>query len=285
MITSRIFGGLGNQLFQYAAGRALALQNGDALQLDARLAGPGTHASYALDHFNIAAGPASPSDLPPAKDQPVRYAMWRAFGRNPKFEREKGLGLNPRFFDLRGDVYLHGYWQSELYFNKIEPQLREDLRIVTPPSDENTRWLADIGGVTAVSLHVRRGDYLAGGASNASLGTCDAAYYQRALDTVAAKVGEDLVVFVFSDDPDWARNNLEFSFETRFAGHNGSDKHYEDLRLISACDHNVIANSTFSWWGAWLNANPQKCVVAPTKWFNTDSDKNPDVIPASWQRV
>ncbi len=285
MITSRIFGGLGNQLFQYAAGRALALVGNDQLQLDTRLVPEAQHGAYALKHFNIAAAPASSDQLPPSKDKPVRYGLWRKFGRSPRFLREKGLGFDPTVLEQRGDVYLHGYWQSEKYFAACADQLREDLIITTPPSAENETWLHDIKNVPSVSLHLRRGDYLSAASGGASTATCDEAYYQRALDQIVSETGIDPVVFVFSDDPNWALENLRFSFETRFAGHNGADKHYEDIRLISACQHNIIANSTFSWWGGWLNANPEKRVIAPKKWFKTDEDLNPDIIPADWIRV
>ncbi|MEM9584993.1 MAG: alpha-1,2-fucosyltransferase [Pseudomonadota bacterium] len=282
MITSRIFGGLGNQLFQYAAGRAVALAGGDRLQLDARMPPRAKHFSYALDHFNVAAGPAMATDLPPGKNQPLRYVFWRGLGLRPKILREKGLGFDASLLERRGDYYLHGYWQSEKYFKAIESRLRDELTIITPPSEENARWLDDISNVPSVSVHVRRSDYLSSANGTGTYATCDEAYYLAALDTLAEKVGKDLVVFVFSDDPAWARENLRFAFETRYAGHNGMDKHYEDMRLIAACHHNIIANSTFSWWGGWLNANPEKQVVAPKKWFNSTEQVNPDIIPEGW---
>ena len=285
MITSRIFGGLGNQLFQYATGRALALAAQDQLQLDTRLVPQAQHGAYALKHFNVAASPADPASLPPGKDKLVRYGLWRAFGRNPRLIREQGLGYDNTLLAQRGEIYLHGYWQTEKYFARFAQQLRDDLTIVTPPSAENVQWLSDISKVASVSVHLRRGDYLASGSGGSSSATCDAAYYGRALEMVANRAGIDPFVFVFSDDPVWARDNLSFPFETRFVGHNGADKHYEDIRLIAACQHNIIANSTFSWWGAWLNNKPSKCVVAPQKWFNTDVDLNPDILPESWLKT
>ncbi|PTX56800.1 glycosyl transferase family 11 [Litoreibacter ponti] len=283
MIIARIFGGLGNQLFQYATARALAKRACAPLWLDIRLAPPGDHWEFALNHFAIEAKIAQPGELPPDKNSKLRYAAWRYLGGSPKFTRERGLGFNENILSLRGDVYLHGYFQSERYFEDF-PGLRQELTIKTPPSDENRRWADDIRAVPSVSLHLRRGDYLTakGAGSHAS---CDAAYYERALNHVAEKMDAEPKVFVFSDDPDWARDNLKLPFEMRVAGHNGSDKHYEDMRLISICRHNIIANSTFSWWGAWLNDNPDKVVVAPKVWFANPKLANPDITPESWIRL
>lgn len=284
MITSRIFGGLGNQLFQYATGRALALRAGDSFQLDARLAPEGDHWAYALGHFNIAGSVAEPALLPPDKAQPLRYAAWRYFGGAPKLFRERGLGFDASVAALQGDAYLHGYFQSERYFADHAQTIRDELQIITPPSDENKRWADDILSAPSVSLHLRRGDYVSGKGAGTHA-SCDAAYYERALAHIAAHMKDEPVVFVFSDDPVWARENLELPFEMRVAGHNGSDKHYEDMRLIAACRHNVIANSTFSWWGAWLNANQDKRVVAPEQWFADPKLSNPDITPNGWARV
>lgn len=285
MITVRLFGGLGNQLFQYAAGRALALTRCVPLQLDARLAPPGSHWAYGLGHFNIAAAPASEDALPPGKDRKLAYAAWRAAGRSPRLIREKGLGYQPERFEQEGDLYLHGYWQSEKYFKAQEAQLREDLTITTPPGPEDQRFLDLIGNAPAVSLHLRRGDYVASAKSGATHGTCDAAYYDRALQLVAERMSEAPQIFVFSDDAAWARDNLRFPFETHFVGHNGPDQPHQDLRLMSACQHHVIVNSTFSWWGAWMNPREGKTVVAPKDWFANPKLANPDIIPEGWLRA
>lgn len=285
MITTRLAGGLGNQLFQYAAGRAVAAACTDTLQLDTRATIAGTHAEYALDHFAIPALVATSAKLPPAKNRPIPYAMWRYLGQSPKILREKGLGFDPSILENCGDHYLHGYWQTDKYFRSIGPLLRAELAIITPPSAENAQALEDIAKTRSVSLHVRRGDYVSVQKNSSIYGTCDAAYYDRALAHMVEKCSDDFTVYVFSNDPDWARENLSFDHETRIFDHNGSDKHYEDLRLMSACEHNIIVNSTFSWWGAWLNPSTRKQVVAPSNWFQGDKVINPDIIPEEWHQL
>lgn len=285
MIYSRLFGGLGNQLFQYAAGRAVAQRNGVDLVLDARLAPPGSHWAYGLGNFNIEARVAAPDDLPPAKSARLKYAAWRMLGRNPKFLRERGLGVNANVLSAPDNTYLHGYFQSERYFSKMSATLREELQFKTPPDAENSDWIEKIQQRTSVSVHLRRGDYVSAPKGKSTHATCDQAYYDRAVAKIAELTGSDPEVFVFSDDPQWARDNLHFPWPTHVAGHNGADKGHEDMRLIAACDHNVIANSTFSWWGAWLNPNPEKIVVGPQDWFTTNALENPDILPQSWLRV
>lgn len=285
MITVRLFGGLGNQLFQYAVGRALAVKHNTELRLDARLAPPGDHWAYALGNFNIKAKVANPEDLPPGKDTILPYVWWRVFGRNPRFLREQSLGVNENVLVAPDNTFLHGYFQSEAYFKSIEDRLRQELTFVSPPDPENGRWLDDITSRTSVSIHLRRGDYVSNAKGSSTHAVCDQAYYDRALEQIAERAGSDISVFVFSDDPTWAGQNLKLPFETKVADHNGPDKGHEDMRLIAGCTHNVIANSTFSWWGAWLNANPDKIVVGPKNWFSNSKLDNPDILPSGWIKV
>ncbi|WP_040817456.1 alpha-1,2-fucosyltransferase [Litoreibacter arenae] len=282
MIYSRIFGGLGNQLFQYATARAVSLRQGVELVLDTRLAPPGSHWAFGLDHFNISARIAEPSELPPSKDNFFKYVMWRAFGHDPAFMRERGLGYQSRIAQAPDGTYLHGYFQSERYFADVLDHLENELRIVTPPDTRNAEYADRIASAGhTVSLHVRRGDYVETSKSNSTHATCDEAYYLRAL----ARLSEgksDLKVFVFSDDPEWVRDNLKLPYDTTPVGHNGPDKPHEDLRLMSCCSDHVIANSTFSWWGGWLDRRPEARVVGPAKWFNNPKLVNPDILPERW---
>ncbi|WP_298257539.1 alpha-1,2-fucosyltransferase [uncultured Litoreibacter sp.] len=285
MIYSRVFGGLGNQLFQYATARAVSLRLETELVLDTRLAPPGSHWAFALDHFNINAAIADPKSLPPGKDQRLKYAFWRAFGRNPKFLRERGLAFQGSIKEAPDNSYLHGYFQSEKYFADVLDELGDELRIITPADTQNAEF-ADriVGAGHSVSLHMRRGDYLGTPKSNATYATCDEAYYLRALAKLSEGVG-DIKVFVFSDDPEWVRENLKLPYDMTAVGHNGPDKHYEDLRLMSCCTDHVIANSTFSWWGGWLDRKPDARVVGPAKWFNDPKLANPDILPDRWIAV
>ena len=281
-IISRLFGGAGNQLFQYAAGRALADHLGCELVLDSRYVAGSADRGDCFDHFAQARF-SRDADLPPAKsDGAVRYGLWRTFGRSPRFHRERGLGFDPAFFDLPPDTYLHGYWQSQKYFAPIIDPLRRDLSFTTDLDAANAEMATQIAGApNPVALHVRRGDYVASG----SYAACSPAYYRAATDLLAGKIGTPLTCFVISNDPAWARAHLDLGQETVFVDLNDEKTGHFDLHLMTLCAHNVIANSTFSWWGAWLNDTPGKCVVAPKNWFAKDALSNPDICPDDWLRL
>ena len=287
MIYIRLVGGLGNQLFQYACARAVALRRGVGLVLDLRdLSRGAAHATFGLDQFAISANVGQVSDLPPARDKPIRYTLWRAGAMRPSFLRERGLGLNPAVLGASDDSYLHGYFQSERYFRDVAATIREDLRITAVPKGENARWLDQIRSEPrAVSLHVRRGDFVESAKGQAAHGTCDVAYYQQAVAAIRDRTGIDPLLFVFSDDPAWARDNLKAGAEMVVLGHNPPAAAVEDMRLMGTCRHHVIANSSFSWWGAWRNPHPDKIVVAPSRWFADPKLDNPDICPPEWLRI
>lgn len=283
-IVSKIYDGLGNQLFQFAMGRAMALRSQSSLLLDKRYFDTTNRVTFRLNHFNIANAVVD-GRLPPIRRQErLRYTIWRRLKLKPHLVREKGLGFHPGLVEPRTNVWLEGYWQSERYFSDASDAIRDDLRIITPPSAENEKHLRDIAASPAISLHVRRGDYLL--PENQSIfTTCSRTYYDQALELISARMSTQPVVYVFSDDPEWARELLPLRFEKRVMGHNGRDADYEDMRLMSACRHHIIANSTFSWWGAWLNPSPDKIVVAPERWFADPAIKNPDTVPDNWIRL
>ncbi|MGB7243614.1 MAG: alpha-1,2-fucosyltransferase [Sulfitobacter sp.] len=279
MIYTRLHGGLGNQLFQYAAGRALALRHRTGLAIDDRIL-PEIGFRLCQQHFDWKVK--TPSKLPPVKsDGLIRYGAWRLLGKTPSLRREKGLGYDASFENWGEDTYLHGYWQTERYFSAVKADIRNDLKIVTPSSTQNAEMAARITETNSVSLHVRRGDYLALAAHN----VCTESYYQAALKQVVDVTETTPHVFVFSDEPKWARDNLPLDYEKTIVDFNGPETDYEDLRLMSLCQHNVIANSSFSWWGGWLNANPDKVVAGPAKWFGNNKMYNPDILPETWLRI
>ena len=284
-IIARIHGGLGNQMFQYACARAVSLRTGFELILDTRHYAKRPDFPFGLTHFNTAGEVGSARDLPPDKSQPVRYALWRGLRRPPIFVREQGLGFNDAVLGLSAPSYLHGYWQSERYFSDQPEFIRTDFEFSAPADLENAAWLSRIRKPNSVSVHLRRGDYAKDPRINATHGTCSVDYYQHAVRAIAGMTGIEPEIFVFSDDPDWARDNLKFPFATRIAGHNGPGRNYEDLRLISACAHHIIANSSFSWWGAWLNRSPDKIVIAPERWYARADLDNPDICPKEWIRI
>lgn len=284
-VISRLHGGLGNQLFQYAVGRAVALRTGAELLLDARLLADANPFQYDLGHFQIEARVAAENELPPAKDRKIAYGLWRLFGRSPRFVRERGLAYNERIATITADCYLHGYFQSQRYFADIAPTLWSDLKFKQPITGENARMAERIGNGPSVSMHIRRGDYITNAKAQAAHGSTDLGYYERALAEIRSRTGQDPVVYLFSNDPQWVRENMQLDAELVPVAINDGRTAHEDLRLMSLCDHNIIANSTFSWWGAWLNPSHTKIVVAPERWFASHKLSNPDITPPGWLRL
>ncbi|KAE9631077.1 alpha-1,2-fucosyltransferase [Parasedimentitalea maritima] len=279
MITARLHGRLGNQMFQYAAAAGLAARHGVPVALDMRgavLNGEGVPTRV----FNLDL--ADPTKLPPLKQKsPLRYALWRGLGSAPRFRREQGLGYNLDIENWEDGTYLHGYWQSEKYFSHIKDQIREAFVFPDFSNTANADMAERIAGSNAISLHVRRGDYL----TFAAHVLCDQAYYEAALARVLKGLSDNPTVYVFSDDPQWAKDNLPLPVEKVVVDFNGSETDFEDMRLMSLCQHNIIGNSSFSWWAAWLNQNPDKRIAAPASWFGDPKLNNPDILPEGWLEI
>jgi hypothetical protein len=279
MIITRLHGRLGNQMFQYAAARGLAARLGTQVALDSRGAlarGEGVLTRV----FDLPLSDAT--NLPPTKrDAPLRYAAWRLMGRNPTFRRERGLGYNPDIENWGDNGYLHGYWQSERYFAHVADDIRHDFEFPDFSTTQNAEMADRVAQGLSISLHVRRGDYLTLGAHV----LCDQAYYEAALATVLDGLEGTPTVYVFSDDPGWAKHNLPLPCNKVVVDFNGTDTDYEDMRLMSLCQHNIIGNSSFSWWAAWLNANGGKRVAGPTQWFGDSKLSNPDILPQTWLKI
>lgn len=286
MIISFLNGGLGNQMFQYACGRSLADRLGVEFALDLRHFDGNAQYEFTLDRFNLRHRPIETTKLPPDRHKaPMRYLLWRGLRLSPQLLREAGLGYNAAIETATDGPYLKGYWQSERYFADNADNIRSDFTLIDPPDPANSKALDAIASTAAVSLHIRRGDYVSDAATNATHGVCSMDYYQHAARHIAEATGEDPLIFAFSDDPDWVRDNLILPFEMRFIDHNDGVRGYEDLRLMAACRHHIVANSSFSWWGAWLNPSPDKIVVAPEKWFANPKIHNPDIVPEAWVKV
>lgn len=279
MIITRLHGRLGNQMFQFAAARALAMRLGTQVALDSRNAlirGEGV----LTDVFELPVVAAT--KLPPARHlAPLRYLLWRLAGQSPALRREQGLGFNPGFDNWGDDSYLHGYWQSERYFGGIGDDLHRAFQFPSFSTRQNAEMAGRIGQGVSVSLHVRRGDYLTLGAHV----LCDQKYYKAALNAVLDGIEGQPTVYVFSDDPAWAKDNLPLPCNKIVVDFNGAGADFEDMRLMSLCQHNIIANSSFSWWAAWLNAYSGKRVAGPAKWFGDSKLSNPDILPDEWLRI
>ena len=289
MIIVNIAGGLGNQMFQYACGQAIAAATTHEVRYTTDIfAQQSTHNGYELGRvFGLSVPMATTYDLrkiigklyahPTCRRAMMKYqAPQSVLGKRFRIERGNAFDENLAK-GLEAGGYIHGYWQSERYFAPIVDQIRtaftfRDVENATLPNREQNN----------VSVHVRRGDYLNAGSIHAS---CNADYYFRALDKLDLKAC-DTRVYVFSDDPEWAREELsKLHPNTHFVeGNIGADS-FKDMYLISRCDHHIIANSSFSWWGAWLNPSPQKRVIAPKRWFGDPSLDDSDILPKSWERL
>jgi len=290
MVIVRLMGGLGNQMFQYAAGRAVAYRNRTQLKLDLSYFDQNPRRSYKLHHFNIAESIATPDEV----THFTRRDLWSRISHLieryllPSYKRsvfaERFFHFDPNVLRLRGNVYLIGYWQSEKYFKDIEQIIRQDFTFKHAPDTENQRLAHIIANTNSVSLHIRRGDYISNPVTYQYHGVCSLDYYRAAIETLTQAIGQPHF-FVFSDNMAWAQQNLKLDYPVTFVTHNGAERDYEDLRLMSQCKHHIIANSTFSWWGAWLCAYPSKIVIAPKKWFSGANHDTKDLIPESWWRI
>ncbi|MCC2612213.1 alpha-1,2-fucosyltransferase [Neorhizobium sp. Rsf11] len=286
-VIAHIVGGLGNQMFQYAMGRSLSIATNQELKLDLTSMEKYTRRRFALGQFDIKATAAASRDLPATRKRSsvVRrmQQIWRS--RSPgRHVVEKGQAFDPEVLGLTGPVYLEGYWQSEKYFSAISDTIRRDFNLASPFTPPRAAVLNRIKSSNAVSVHVRRGDYVTNPHANAVHGTLEPSWYQGAMSRMAERMG-DVTFFVFSDDPAWARANLPETWPVIFIEPQDDDLDAQDMHLMAACRNHIIANSTFSWWGAWLNPEPAKHVIAPLNWFKSAAHIEKDLVPADWERL
>ena len=185
--------------------------------------------------------------------------------------------------EMTEKCYLMGNWQSERYFSQVAEIIRRDLSFKTPLTDRNAELMELMDKIEVVSLHVRRGDIASNLASMAIHGLCSLEYYRRAIEYVTVRVAKPEFV-IFSDDMTWVRENLSIDYPCHYVDHNKGFESYNDMHLMSLCDHHIIANSSFSWWGAWLNPKGNKIVVAPQRWFLANYDSS-DIVPSSWIQI
>lgn len=290
MIVSHIIGGLGNQMFQYATGRALSLVHDVPLKLDiSGFDGYGLHQGFELKRvFNCAADIASEEDVRSMLGWQSMSVIKRVVARpNMAALRRSTFVVEPHFNYWVGikqtpdNCYLAGYWQSEQYFQTHTAAIRADFAFKLPLSDRNSKLALQITRGNTVSLHIRRGDYANNPKTTATHGLCSLDYYRAAIQHIAERV-QSPHFFIFSDDIAWVKNNLTINFPHQYVDHNQGAESYNDMRLMSLCQHNIIANSSFSWWGAWLNTNAHKIVIAPKQWF-ANTTNVADLIPSTWK--
>lgn len=289
MIVVRLLGGLGNQMFQYAAGRALAERTGGELLFDVADFDALPDRAYALGPYPVRGRVADAGELAAFPPRTAgRLARWarravRVLRPGPQRFVEPHSHYTPAFERLRGDVYLDGYWQSERYFAPVADAVRTELTLPGPLPDPARAAADAIRASEAVSVHVRRGDYVTNPTFAATHGALEPAYHRKAAARVAEGLAEP-AFFVFSDEPDWVRAHLDLGAPFTVV-EGGSPQ--ADLHLMSLCRRHAVANSSFSWWGAWLCAHPDKRVVAPRRWFGPAraGRGTSDLLPVGWERV
>ncbi len=288
MIIVQLNGGLGNQMFQYAFARHLSIINSTDLKYDFISYSIDSKRDYALWCFNI--------DIEKANRQEIenfigsknpfisRIQRYLRIGINKNVLREKNMNFDKSNLSFGAKAYLIGYWQSEKYFKDKESVIRKEFQFKRKPVGKNKSMLKRIKSTDNVSIHIRRGDYVRDKKTNEFHDVTKMQFYKKAIELVS-KIQDKPTFFVFSDDITWCKKSLNFIEDATFVDHNEQEESYEDMRLMSSCKHNIIANSSFSWWGAWLNDNPEKIVIAPKKWFNDPSISTRDRLPASWIKI
>lgn len=292
MIIIKLQGGLGNQLFQYATALALATKKNSTVAFDCSQYKneplTGTIRHFELKNLGVGEN-TTPLILKIAFNMihfPGSKLLGKILGRllNCRFYKEKGFSYDVNLSEQAGNhIYLTGYFQSEKYFKHIKTKLLEQLQLPRLPN----ALLQKINTITSVGLHIRRGDYIHNKAASHFHGICSIEYYHLALQYLQKQLPH-IHLFVFTDDHDWAEIQFQdIEIPIYFVKGNSGKNSYIDLILMSKCKHQIIANSSFSWWAAWLNLSPDKIVIAPKRWFLDEKaqSQTDDLIPETWIKI
>jgi hypothetical protein len=286
MIISELNGGLGNQLFQFAIARNLSLKLNIPFKLDVSIYNSSNNLrQYHLSVFGFKNTLADHTDIsfffPNRANGIARIlqTLKKTYYR-PVVIKEQNFKFNADILGYtNNNIYLKGYWQSEKYFSDIRSTLLDDLKITVPLRKSNRVLLEKMQSKKSVALHIRRGDYLG---IQHQFPIMDAAYYQNAINKIYDN--NDYQYFIFSDDIAWCK---EVFGESDSIYYSEGNSHYVDLCLMTMCNHNIIGNSTFGWWGSWLNNNPNKKVVVPKQWFGPALGHldTKDMTPKEWIKI
>jgi hypothetical protein len=289
----KISGGLGNQMFQYAFARELEWRTMDEVYLDI------STYNYQHAHNGFELAKIFPIQYRKAKEEDIVRLGTRPNNLLSKLRRkyltkkthhiDRKFRYDEEIFELKGDRYFEGWWQSEKYFADVATDIRERFTFAGQPGDRNVDLLASIGAreATAVSVHVRRGDFL----KLPETMVCGREYYENAFREIGKRVMRPAFI-IFSDDIRWCRANLDTGGDAVFVDWNSGNDSWRDMWLMSRCGAHIVANSSFSWWSAWLDPSPQAIVVAPDKWSNASTKSwafyrydFSDIVPPGWIRV
>ncbi len=284
----RISGGIGNQMFQYAFKKQMDyyLNNNNIIDVSF-YDGKNIHNGYELNKvFNINDETYDGSIKAPSEAHPfiyrILYRLGIRFYVTKKYAMEILIDYNEKFKRFSGETfYLDGYWQSEEYFKDVENEVRNAFVFPNFNESPNIELYKKIGQTNAVALHVRRGDFL-GNSKFICLGKTD--YYQQAIRYISDRVDSPLFI-VLSDDIEWCKKKLDLQGESIFVDWNKDDKSFRDMQIMSVCKHCIIANSSFSWWGAWLNRNPNKIILAPYKFYKGNIRNETHLLPKEWIKI
>ncbi|NLK45149.1 MAG: alpha-1,2-fucosyltransferase [Treponema sp.] len=278
----KIKSGLGNQMFQYAFAKTLESLTGESVMLDL--------SQYNIDrlHNGFELSRLFDIDLKEAPKETVELLstipntfikrIQRKFFTKPTHYIEDETIFNENVFEIQSSCYFEGYWQSEKYFAPIKNKIADIFSFKYPINHSTEQCVSEIDEYTA-SIHIRRGDYLLG--MNKNLNLCTINYYSTAVNLLQSYHTIKKII-VFSDDIPWCKKCLSFkNIELVFADWNNTEDSWQDMYIMSKCKHNIIANSSFSWWGAYLNQNWNKMVIAPEQW-NKKQKRNFRIIPTDW---
>ncbi|HLG04203.1 MAG TPA: alpha-1,2-fucosyltransferase [Bacteroidia bacterium] len=295
VVITRLMGGLGNQMFQYAAGRSLSEKFHVPLLLDRSfLDKRGENLTHTIrdleiDAWQINASIATQEEITRLERVDRNPFLRRIAARVPslihnRIFRAASTKYNPAFEKARPPVLLDGFWQSEKYFKNIRPLLLREFQPVDKPEGRNVELLSQISSSNSISIHVRRGDYVTNPGASRFHGACSIDYYERAAARMKG-ISTNPLFFIFSDELEWVKENIQLPSNTVFVSHNKGRESYWDLFLMRNCRHHIIANSSFSWWGAWLGEFPGKKVMAPGNWFSDPLADASDIVPPEWLRL
>ncbi len=285
-------GGLGNQMFQWAFAKSLSIRKNEEFSLDVNSFAYDRLRKFELGHFNLKDKIASVEEIQFSKrvNRNLYLNYFKKLFRvgstqNEKVEIEKSLNYDASV-QWSAAKYFEGYWQSEKYFMECEQEIRNDFKICIESDEYYTELHRQAEKTESVSVHFRRGDYINNSSTNQYHGTCSLDYYKNAMNYIKVRLGSEITFFMISDDIAWVKSEFESNKGIIFV-ENDQGLDVEDMLLMTRCKHNIIANSSFSWWGAWLNENENKVVIAPKIWFRNEEVQKQtlDLIPEKWVRI
>lgn len=292
MIYVKISGGLGNQMFQFATAFAKAKSCDTKISIDLTEINikdgkvDFTYRDFELESiFNISNYFVTKNKSNFIVGNSIKDKIIRKFV-NSSFLIEKDLRYDKKIIDLSKNSYLEGYFQSELYFKEFEKEIRNQFTFKAKKNKNTLKIVKDINNSKSIAIHIRRGDYISNKSINNIHGTCSLDYYLEALKHFDLN---NFQIYFFSDDIEWVKSNFLFLDQKKcnFIDWNSDKESWQDMYIMSKCENFIIANSSFSWWGAWLSTNKNKKIIAPKKWFNDHlkNEQTKDLIPASWVLV